>query len=324
MPISQMRNSFFCAILLFSSLLPEFVDGACKGKFNIYSPTNKEYLVEVQFYTGYELNNRTGSNNYENDKGFAVVFWGPGQATIIKLVYSLVKFDITRQIFDCSIIELWQQMMSNEMMEGYDQQDRRWKISLSNFNQSESQFNKYVPQVPNISNTPDYTGAAAVVGALALGALMDEVFTVSPEERMRRAVAKQQRKQEYLQQKDEREKKRMSRRLVVGSDKYYKCKKSKNLWLGSALLTGAVGTFSYLQANKYMADYPSATTDAASIAQKADIYNSIYPVCYAVAGFCAIEFLFKTIKISKARTKPIGFYTLPVPGGAKLSLTYNF
>ena len=138
------------------------------------------------------------------------------------------------------------------------------------------------------------------------------------------AEAKRQREQLRLEHKEQQEKKRELKRLIVGSDKYKKCKRSKNLWLSSALITGAAGTFSYLQANKYMKDYPTATTEAASIAQKADMYNSIYPVCFAVAGLCTIEFLFKTIKISKARTHPVSFYPIPIKDGAGLSLSFKF
>lgn len=189
---------------------------------------------------------------------------------------------------------------------------------------SPTRFNPYVPQVPTVSSTPDYTGAAAVAGAVAIGVLLDEMLTSTPEGRARRAEAQRQKEQLRMKHEAERMRIRESNRLVTGSDKYYKCKKSKNIWLGSALLTGAAGTFSYLQANKYAGEYKNATVEAASIAQKADMYYIVAPVCFAVAGFSAFEFIIKSIKIGNAKTNPLGFYPQPIPGGAGLCLTFKF
>jgi hypothetical protein len=206
------------------------------------------------------------------------------------------------------------------------------KSSSRNSNRVEPpKFNPYIQQNPIVTLTPEereaYYAARArqdQATAEALAYLLEHIFTRTPEQKAASAEAKQQREQLRLQHEAERERIRESMRLVVGSEKYFICKKSKNIWLGSALITGTVGTFSYLQANKYTGDYPRSTTDAASVAQKADMYNSIYPVCFAAAGFCTIEFLIKTIKISKARTQPVSFYPIPVKDGAGVFLSYKF
>jgi len=196
-----LRKAFVILLFLFTLLLSEIAYAKCVGKFKVYSPSNKEYFVEVQFFTGYELNSKTRSYNYENEIGYAEVWWGQGQVTIIKLNYSLVKFGFNRQVFDCSIIELWQQMMPNELMEGYDQQDRKWMISLSISNQSTQKFNPYVSQGINTTNTSDYTAAAIAVGALAVGALVAQVIKSSPEAKIRRADARIKREDNRLERK---------------------------------------------------------------------------------------------------------------------------
>ena len=50
-----------------------------------YVNTNKKYAVEAQLYRGKELNQRTQTTNYDDLYAYAVIFWGPGKATIIKI-----------------------------------------------------------------------------------------------------------------------------------------------------------------------------------------------------------------------------------------------
>jgi hypothetical protein len=105
---------------------------------------------------------------------------------------------------------------------------------------------------------------------------------------------------------------------------YYKYKKAKSFWLVSTLVTGAVGTFSYLQANKYYNEYKDATTDASSLHQKVKTFDTITPMAFGIAGFCAVEFILKAGKQSKAQKQSLGFYPVPLNNGGGIGLAYTF
>ena len=108
------------------------------------------------------------------------------------------------------------------------------------------------------------------------------------------------------------------------STEYYKYKKRKTFWLVSALVTGAAGTVSYLQAKSVSDNYKTATTDAEDIYKKMDFYNKISPIAFGVAGFCTIEFILTSGKQAKARKLPVSFYPLHLKNGGGLGLSYNF
>jgi hypothetical protein len=108
------------------------------------------------------------------------------------------------------------------------------------------------------------------------------------------------------------------------SPKYYKYKSGKAIWLVSTLVTGGAGAYCYLQANDAATKYKNATSDAPLLADKADLFNTITPICLGVAGFSALEFIIKASKQSKEKKQSLGFYPKPIPGGAGFGLTYNF
>ena len=108
------------------------------------------------------------------------------------------------------------------------------------------------------------------------------------------------------------------------STEYYKYKKRKSLWLVSALVTGATGTVSYLQAKSASDNYKTATTDAEEIYKKMELYNVISPIALGLAGLCTVEFILTSGKQAKAKKLPISFYPFPLRNGGGLGLTYNF
>jgi len=108
------------------------------------------------------------------------------------------------------------------------------------------------------------------------------------------------------------------------STDFYKYKKSKNVWLVSAIVSSAIGTLSYLQSEKYYKQYQDATTDAADLHKKVELFDKIYPVAFGVAGFCAIEFIIKASKQNKAGKQTISFYPQPLNQGAGLGLACKF
>ena len=133
-----------------------------------------------------------------------------------------------------------------------------------------------------------------------------------------------QRKQEKAQRKIDRFEKKEAKRLVVGSDSYINCSKSRKVWLGSMLLSGAAGAFSYTQANNYALKYNNATTDASSIKQTGNIFYTAAPICFAAAGFSLIEYAIKTRKIKKAKPQSVYVYPQISPNNLGLNLTVKF
>jgi hypothetical protein len=83
---------------------------------------SKKYTVEVTFMTGYELNQATRSYDYNSYSVYAIIFWGEGQASVIKLKsYLLCGYEVTCDCIDNSIYDL----------QGYDQDGDKWNICLS-------------------------------------------------------------------------------------------------------------------------------------------------------------------------------------------------
>lgn len=108
------------------------------------------------------------------------------------------------------------------------------------------------------------------------------------------------------------------------SAEYYKYKKSKTVWLVSALVTGSIGTYTYLQIDNSYTQYQSATTDADALHSKADLYNKIAPIAFGIAGICTIEFILKAGKQRKAKKEKLSFYPQPLSRGGGLGLAYTF
>jgi len=105
---------------------------------------------------------------------------------------------------------------------------------------------------------------------------------------------------------------------------YYKYKKSKTIWLISAIASAGVGTFAYLQSKNYYEQYQNATTDAESLYKKVQMYNLISPIAFAAAGFCAVEVVLTSKKQGKAKQQSLGFNPQPLNHGAALNLVYKF
>jgi hypothetical protein len=219
----------------------------------------------------------------------------------------------------------------------YGQARRRAEENKSSNERSKGsetlKFSPYIPQNPIILLTPEeraayYESRARQDQATseAIAYLLEQIFTSSPEGKKRRADAKIKRAEEMLQEKADRQKIKddKAKQFYEGSESYNRCKKSKNIWLASAFITGAAGTYSYLKANDFNSLYQNATSDAASIAKKGDLYYTIAPICFSAAGICAFEFLMKSKRINKAKTQPIVLYPQFMPEGAGLCLKFNF
>ncbi|MEI7831181.1 MAG: PEGA domain-containing protein [Prolixibacteraceae bacterium] len=105
---------------------------------------------------------------------------------------------------------------------------------------------------------------------------------------------------------------------------YYKYKKSKTVWLVSAMVTASAGTYTYLQAGNYYTQYKSATTEADALQTKVKTFDTIYPICFALAGASTLGFILQSKKQGKVKSQTLGVYPRPVFQGAGLGLVYNF
>jgi hypothetical protein len=77
-----------------------------------YLGTGKKYKVDATVLTGTELNLRTATFNYQPLSTYAVIFWGPGQATVIELEFAIGG-------------------ISAFGTRGRDQQGYRWELTTS-------------------------------------------------------------------------------------------------------------------------------------------------------------------------------------------------
>ncbi len=76
------------------------------------------YTVDVTFLTGTELNRATRTFDYDGFGKYAVVFWGEGQAAVIKVENFLV----------CGTTFSQSCLPSLGNLRGEDQDGRRWEV----------------------------------------------------------------------------------------------------------------------------------------------------------------------------------------------------
>lgn len=104
-------------VVLWAALaLPSLADAseryvACL-KYQTQDGMSKGYKKEVTQYTGSELNNATGTWDYDSFASYVIAFWGEGQATVIKLSWPTVSAMGT---------------------EGVDQAGRTWNVAKTSY-----------------------------------------------------------------------------------------------------------------------------------------------------------------------------------------------
>ena len=82
------------------------------------------YTVDVQYITGADLNRATSTLNYNTFDVYAVIFWGPGEASVIEIDSFLAcGSTITQNCINNHIGNL----------EGTDQQGREWEVCTKNY-----------------------------------------------------------------------------------------------------------------------------------------------------------------------------------------------
>jgi hypothetical protein len=85
---------------------------------------SKKYTVEVSFMTGLELVRATNSFDYDLYSVYAIIFWGRGQAAVIKIKNFLpCGGEVTCDCITSSVTDL----------QGYDQDGDKWNICLNDY-----------------------------------------------------------------------------------------------------------------------------------------------------------------------------------------------
>ncbi|MGC9355219.1 MAG: hypothetical protein ACP5D9_15335, partial [Mariniphaga sp.] len=102
-----------------------------------------------------------------------------------------------------------------------------------------------------------------------------------------------------------------------------KYKTGKAISLTLALASAGTGVFAYLQGNKLYDEYKTATGDVADLRSKIELYDTVYPVAFAVAGASAVSFIIYSAKHGKAK-KELTFQPVPLQNGGGLAVSLKF
>ena len=96
----------------------------CAARYMTQDGWSKKYTVDVTFISGTELNEATQSYKYSSYSVYAVIFWGEGKATVIKLT----------SYFSCGT-EVDKSCITNVIgdIKGRDQDGDEWKICTGDF-----------------------------------------------------------------------------------------------------------------------------------------------------------------------------------------------
>ena len=110
-------------LLLTTSVQAKYVQ-TCDVKYMTQDGWSKKYTVDVSFLSGSELNTATNSYKYSSYSVYAIIFWGEGKATIIKVSNYL----------SCAT-EVDKSCIANTYgdIKGKDQNEDEWKICVSNY-----------------------------------------------------------------------------------------------------------------------------------------------------------------------------------------------
>jgi hypothetical protein len=96
----------------------------CVARYKTQDGWSKKYSVDVTFISGSELNETTRSFKYSLFSIYAVIFWGEGQASVIKLTTFLSCGTTVDK--NCIINTIGD-------LKGKDQDDDEWKICVSDY-----------------------------------------------------------------------------------------------------------------------------------------------------------------------------------------------
>jgi|GEM_PF-5815767 len=102
-----------------------------------------------------------------------------------------------------------------------------------------------------------------------------------------------------------------------------KHKTMKNIWLGAAVTTGALGGYSIIRSASLYNEYQTATENAEGIRKKFQTLDIIAPIAFVMSGISVSQVIIQSKKQKKAEGI-VSFHLLPVNEGAVFGLTFKF
>jgi hypothetical protein len=108
---------------------------------------------------------------------------------------------------------------------------------------------------------------------------------------------------------------------IAPNFKKYRTRKALTLTL--AIASAGTGIYTYLEGNKLYDEYQSSGDDSSDLRTKIDLYDTIYPIAFAVAGASAITFAIIAGKHNKAK-KQVSLQPVPLKKGGGLTATISF
>lgn len=97
---------------------------SCKVRYETSDGWSDYYTVEVRFLTGEELNAATETYRYRTYSTYAVIFWGKGEASVIKLNG---YFSCGSEVDRSCIVNTYRNLS------GQDQEERRWEVCVGDY-----------------------------------------------------------------------------------------------------------------------------------------------------------------------------------------------
>jgi hypothetical protein len=106
-----------------SGFTPASYQQPCNAKYESSLGWSQPYGVNCLYATGFELNQATATLRFDNLKTYAVIFWAPNQATIVRLEELLLcGIEATGSCAEHAFGKV----------HGRDQEGRRWRICQPN------------------------------------------------------------------------------------------------------------------------------------------------------------------------------------------------
>jgi len=115
----------------------------------------------------------------------------------------------------------------------------------------------------------------------------------------------------------------LSRVISEPSGNYKKHKTMKNIWLGGAVASAAVGGYAIIRSNSLYNDYQTATDDAEKIRKKFQTMDIVSPIAFVITGVSVSQYILQSNKQKKAQ-QSVSLHFSPLNDGAVLGLTFKF
>lgn len=104
---------------------------------------------------------------------------------------------------------------------------------------------------------------------------------------------------------------------------WQKHKTMRNIWLGGAVVTGAVGGFALIRSNSLYDEYKTAREDAADIRGRFETLDIIAPVAFIISGVCLSQAIIQFSKQKKSEQR-MGLHVIPTHEGLAVGFLWRF